>query len=177
MKNNKLKAIILIVVAVLVCSLAVGFIVSTTSSNRSSSSSLVSRGSNKTYTQLYSHHFDVVLSLDQLGFSSLDPDNTCCAVINFNVLSNNPTPYAKLSDMEGDGYIASAFGRFVPLDPSVSVSSAFSSIVLEARLVYDGTVWIYATSVTGNHPLIDYGRSFFIPNMANFVVQDSVSAV
>lgn len=131
----------------------------------------------RTYTQLYTHHFDVAISLEALGLTDVDPDNGCCAVINFNVLSNNSTPYEKLSDMEGDGYIASAFGRFVSLYDNVPVSPVFSSIVFDCRLVYEGTLWVNVVSTSGFHALIENGCSYFIPNMGNYVVADSVTPV
>ena len=174
-KNNVLKTIGIVLVSVLLTGLLVGFIAN--SNNKSSTVRTVRTGQDRSYTQLYTHHFDVVLSLDQLGLSSVDPNNTCCAVINFNVLSNNPTPYAKLSDMEGDGYIASAFGRFVPLDDNVNVTPPLVPLVLNARLVYEGTVWVDVVSIYGGNALVENGRSFFISNMADYVVRDSVSVI
>ena len=122
----------------------------------------------RTYTQLYTHHFVVVLTLEQ-AFGNLS--STVAAYggedrvyIAFNVMSNSSTVYDKLSDMDGDGYIASAFGVYAVDD------SPFA--LFDARVVSDGNIVLYVTNMSDGTV-----TTLVVPSMANYVVEDSVSAV
>lgn len=102
-------------------------------------------------TTLYSHHFALVVENDPyLGINYS---------IAFNVISNNPTPYEKLSDLEGDGYIMSAFGMT-------------ETDVFEARLVYQGDVFMYRCSLNDGTMM-----GHILPGYGDFPLQDSVTKI
>lgn len=188
--SKVLKIIVVALCSVLLTSLCFGFIMSnrdkttvrTVSVNTAKYDSAISKFSeeidaqqaqidvlaDRSFTQLYSHHFDVVLTLDQ-AFGALASTvavygGASYVGINFNVMSNNSTPYETLSDMDGDGYIASAFGVYM-----VGGSPAF---VFNAQLVYDGNIVIYVTNMSDSSVV-----TLVVPNMGNFVVEDSVSVI
>ena len=159
MKNKKLKTIIVIVVSMIVAVFVAGLLIN---SDKSDSSSItVSRASNKTYTQVYTHHFDVSLSTDITGFPS-------GVSINFNVISNNPTPYQTLSDMDGDGYIISAF---CPLEYNGNIIA-----VVEGKLFYsalnNGSLLVQLNRLGDNTV-----ENYVFSNLNDFVVLDSVTAI
>lgn len=97
-------------------------------------------------TQLYIHHFDVVLTLEQAfgdsatSVATMGGDNW--VNINFNVISKNGKAYQKLSDMDGDGYIISAFGAYLVSGQPIAV--------FDARLVNEGRILIYVTTQDGS---------------------------
>ena len=102
-------------------------------------------------TTLFSHHFDLVVENDpilQIGYS-----------IPFNIISNNPTPYEKLSDIEGDGYIMSAIGMT-------------DDYVLDVRVVHEGNVLMYKTTLDNGEIA---GHILF--NYADYPVRDSVQKI
>lgn len=57
-------------------------------------------------TKLYRHHFDIVLN--ETDFP-LIPSGTIVS-INVNAISTNPNKWTKFGELDGDGFIVSAFG-------------------------------------------------------------------
>lgn len=191
MKTLKIMGIVLL--SVLVVGLSAGLLIKSNSSSGSSSArsggvnvtkfnsaiaefteelesqqSAIEELQDRSYSQLYTHHFDVVLTLEQ-AFGDLS--STIAAYggasyvnINFNFMSNNSVAYEELSDMEGDGYIASAFGVY-----TVGGSPAF---VFNAQLVYDGNIVLYVTNMSDGSV-----TTLVVPNMSNYGLEDSVSAI
>ena len=59
--------------------------------------------------KLYRHHFDIVLNHDDLD----DIPSGSIVTINVNALSLDEKPWETLSELDGGGYILSAFGTIV----------------------------------------------------------------
>ena len=186
-----IKIMVIVLLSVLVVGLSAGLLINSDSGSNSSKSGGVNNAKfnsaiaefteelesqqsaiedlqDRSFTQLYTHHFDVVLTLEQ-AFGDLS--STVAAYggandldINFNILSNNSVAYEKLSDMDGDGYIASAFGVY-----TIGGSPAF---VFNAQLVYDGNIVLYVTNMSDGSV-----TTRVVLSMANYPVEDSVSAI
>ena len=132
------------------------------------------------YTKVYTHHFDVVLAShlerrpgvytnqtflpDEVITAASALDQPTYVNINFNVISSNATPYSKLSDMEGDGYIISAFGAYELNGDIIAV--------YDARLVYDGNIMLYISGLGDGS--VHLG---IVDSMGDFVVEDSVTPI
>ena len=102
-------------------------------------------------TTLYSHHFALIFVDDPIyGTFGVD----------VNAISNNPKPYEKLSDLEGDGYIMSAFG------------SVGDSVFVDLRLINEGTCYMYMTQISDGSM-----SGYYVENMGDFEVEDSVQQI
>lgn len=157
MKNKKLKNVIIIIAAclctVLVTSVCIGIF-----SDKQNSAGSATNNSAKTYSKVYTHHFDV-----NIDISSVVGVADTYIPINFNVISSTATPYSKLSDMDGDGYIISAFGVYEYGGQPVAV--------FDARLVNDGNILIYVTSTSDGSV-----QTLIVPNMGNYDIHpDGIS--
>ena len=152
--KNVLKIIAIVMISILVVGLSVGLFVN--NNNSDGSVRTVYRGSNKTYTQLYGHQFNVVLTQQELSYLNSD----VYVVITFNVISNNATAYAKLADLEDDACIVSAFGTV----------SDDSSHFIDVRSVSKGNIIFY-------HSLPSDGNIFseIVLNMSDYELQDIVT--
>jgi len=102
-------------------------------------------------TTLYSHHFDLIFENDP-NFGTFG--------VEVNAISSNPTPYEKLSDLEGDGYIMSAFG------------SVGTSVFVDLRLVHEGTCYMYMTQISDGTM-----SAYYVANMGDFELEDSVQKI
>lgn len=117
---------------------------------------------------VYVHHFDVNLNHDDVAAipSGYRLD------LNFNVISNNDEQYAKLSDMDGDGYIISAFGLLHDMATEIP-STAY---VVEGKLFYSalngGTLLLEFNNITAG----TVGCAV-ATGLNNYELQDSVSKV
>ena len=102
---------------------------------------------------VYKHHFDLVLTSAQTGL----PNDT---TLRFNCVSTTKTPYAKFGDLDGDGFIMSAFGEQA------------QTVIFDARLLYQGNLLVYVSNLTDNSV-----KAYIIPNMADVVIFDSVTRI
>ena len=82
----------------------------------------------KNKTTLYTHHFVVNITHDDLPSIG----SSVYIELVFNVISNNATPYAKLEELDGDGYIINAFGLF----RNVNTHEPTLSVIWECKLFY-----------------------------------------
>ena len=80
------------------------------------------KGGSSSGTKLYRHHFDVVLT--PTDFATIPVGYQ--VHINVNALSTSKTPWATLSELDGGGFIVSAFGT-IPND---------FSYIFELKLFY-----------------------------------------
>lgn len=111
---------------------------------------------------VYSHHFNININAEVVG-------GTGTIVIPVNAISNNPTPYETLNDLDGDGYIVSAFGM-------IELPTPLTAFVFELKLFYkalsNGTCLIEAYDLTSNNV-----RCYTITNMGSYALEDSVAKI
>lgn len=163
-KKKKVSGVFGIILAVLIVIGSAGLLF-TAFRNKEESAPIYSGGSSSsTVTKLYTHHFDVMFHESGLLAGEVQFPETMI-VINFNCISSNPTPYTKLGDLEGDGYIASAFGTIVLVSHMELVG------YVEARIVYEGTILCNVYYPDGS---IRYITEY---NMENYEVRDSVTKI
>lgn len=117
-------------------------------------------------TTAYIHHFDVNLSHENL--SSIPEGSR--VDLNFNVISNTETKYTKLSDIDGDGYIISAFGLMYQGD------TPLTTYVFDAKLFYKalngGTLLLNINDITNGTI-----ACAVVTALNNYAITDSVNKV
>lgn len=174
-KRKKKLGVVSIILAILIGLGSVGFLVSLFR-NKENSLPISSGGSSSsTATKLYTHHFDVLCE-GLFGYDSLDSE--LVVVFNFNCISDNATPYETLGDLEGDGYIVSAFGIVTQVISHFSYTTGnmvYEEMTVgyaEARIVYDGA--ILCNVYTGDSPEV---LSYVFYDMGDYEVRDSVTKI
>ena len=119
-------------------------------------------------SKLYRHHFDVVLTHDDLA----SIPSGAQVSINVNALSNSATPWSTLSELDGDGFIIAAFG-------TISYPQVVTSYVFELKIFYSSL----NTLLINIHDLTDGSVKCAALTTVNggspnaFTLQDSVSAI
>lgn len=115
--------------------------------------------------KLYVHHFDVVLTDNDIGGL---PSGTT-VTINVNAISNDGNQWATLEELDGKGYILSAFGQIVLPTPQVSP-------IFELKLFYkdygNGTLLLQV-----NNLMDATVTCVTVMGKNTFALQDSVSAI
>ena len=117
-----------------------------------------------TGTKMYKHHFDLVVTSQDLA---LLPSGASFS-INVNALSTSGTPWATLSELDGGGFIEMAFGN-IPNNYSYVFElklfySALNTLLLNVHDLTDGSVKCAAITTVGG------GQT---PN--TFALEDSVT--
>ena len=94
-------------------------------------------------TKLYKHHFDIVLTNDDLA---LIPAGSSVS-INVNAISTDDTEWETLSELDGGGFIGSAFG-------TISYPSVSYDYIFELKIFYsslgNGTLLLNVHNLTDN---------------------------
>lgn len=118
---------------------------------------------------VYTHHFDIVLKHADL---SLIPEGMEVH-INVNVISNSGTPWTKLSELDGGGYIISAFG-------TISYPQVITSYVFELKIFYSAlnTLLLNINDLNYNNVQAVAVTTVFGGTSPNdYNIQDSVSKI
>lgn len=163
--GKKKLGVVSIILIVLIAGFLFSFLRNKEFTQRSSgSSSSAAVTSSSTATKLYTHHFDVNLTHDDL---EAIPE-LYRVDLNFNVISSSQTPYTKLSDLDGDGYIISAFGLLHDGDTPITTQ------VFEAKLFYkslqNGALLLHIHNLQNNEV-----SCVIVTGLNNFELHDSVT--
>lgn len=170
-KRKKKLGVLSIILAVLIGLGSVGFLFSFLRNKEESTQRSSGGSSSSTVTKIYSHHFDVVFE-DTIGYNG--SVTSVVWTFNFNCMSDSSRPYETLGDLEGDGYIVSAFGQCAILYNGTYTPA---SVYGEVRIVNDGTIFYYYMDLTGTI-WSDYGIHYrVVENMGDYEVQDSVTKI
>ena len=102
---------------------------------------------------LYRHHFDVIIAHTDLAAL---PENAVVA-INVNALSTSGDPWIHLSELDGKGYIITAFGTQILPTPSTNYVvelklyyDALGILLIDLRDLTTNTISTYAISTVSN---------------------------